>query len=309
MDAVLSVILRIKPDILLLQGFDYDYDLLALTALRNRLSDQGHRFAHLFANAPNNGVSTGLDVDGDGRFGDPRDAQNYGFFAGQGGMALLSRYPIDQSAIQDFSAYLWKDTPNALVLETSDGPVVSAEVLNILRLSSTAHWQIPVQIGDTTVHLLAFHASPPVFDGPEDRNGKRNHDEIRFWQYVMDAKIGAPLPPGFVVIGDANQDPHDAEGRKVAIRELLADPRLQDPKPRRTGRAYQDADQQGDPTLDTVHWPEQGIGHLRVSYVLPSAPLKVLGSGVYWPDGTTDQSQIAARASRHRLVWVDLMVD
>ena len=25
------------------------------------------------------------------------------------------------------------------------------------------------------------HPTPPAFDGPEDRNGRRNHDEIRFW--------------------------------------------------------------------------------------------------------------------------------
>ena len=30
-----------------------------------------------------------------------------------------------------------------------------------------------------TFHLLASHPTPPVFDGDEDRNGKRNHDEVR----------------------------------------------------------------------------------------------------------------------------------
>ena len=32
-----------------------------------------------------------------------------------------------------------------------------------------------------TVHFLVSHPTPPVFDGPEDRNGPRNYDEIRFW--------------------------------------------------------------------------------------------------------------------------------
>ena len=40
---------------------------------------------------------------------------------------------------------------------------------------------MPIVIGRKTVHFLVSHPTPPVFDGPEDRNGTRNHDEIRFW--------------------------------------------------------------------------------------------------------------------------------
>ena len=61
----------------------------------------------------------------------------------------------------------------------------SPEVLRSLRLSSKSHWDLPVRIGRRTVHVLASHPTPPTFDGPEDRNGTRNHDEIRFWaEYV-----------------------------------------------------------------------------------------------------------------------------
>ncbi len=46
-------------------------------------------------------------------------------------------------------------------------------------------------VGKTTLHLLASHPTPPAFDGPEDRNGRRNHDEIRFWNDYLDrAEIG-----------------------------------------------------------------------------------------------------------------------
>ena len=35
------------------------------------------------------------------------------------------------------------------------------------------------------MHVLVSHPTPPTFDGPEDRNGLRNADEIAFWkQYV-----------------------------------------------------------------------------------------------------------------------------
>ena len=47
----------------------------------------------------------------------------------------------------------------------------------------------PIRIEGETVHFLVSHPTPPVFDGPEDRNGTRNHDEIRFWaDYITPAR-------------------------------------------------------------------------------------------------------------------------
>ncbi|MCP1168405.1 hypothetical protein NHG85_07675, partial [Limimaricola sp. ASW11-118] len=55
--------------------------------------------------------------------------------------------------------------------------------------------------------------------------------------------------------------------------------------------------------------PPEGPGNLRVDYVLPSrAGLTVTGAGVVWPEGG-DLAEAAARASAHRLVWVDLLLD
>ena len=115
-DAVAQVLALLRPDILILQGVDHDLDLKTLEALRNRIAqDDGPRYDHLFARRPNSGMATGLDMDGDGRRGGPRDAQGYGEFAGQGGMALLSRHPLDRAGAQDFSAFLWRDLPGALL--------------------------------------------------------------------------------------------------------------------------------------------------------------------------------------------------
>jgi len=90
---------------------------------------------------------------------------------------------------------------------------------------------------------------------------------------------------------------------------LLADPRLQDPHPQSPGaRAAADSEHRGDPALDTVDW--DGPGNLRVDYVLPAAGLEVQAAGVLWPQtGRSDRgidAETVARASRHRLVWVDL---
>ena len=65
------------------------------------------------------------------------------------------------------------------------------EELDVFRLSSKNHVDVPVKIDNGTVHFLVSHPTPPVFDGPEDRNGTRNHDEIRFWaDYVDPARSG-----------------------------------------------------------------------------------------------------------------------
>ena len=299
--AVIDVLVQTAPDIVALQGIDYDLTNEALKALTGRLRDQGLDYPHIFAARPNTGMTTGLDMDSNGRTAEPRDAQGYGRFSGQGGMALLSRYPIDAEGVQDFSALLWEDFPGALLPETAAGPFPSPAARAAQRLSTTGHWVVPVDIpGFGTLSLLTFHASPPVFDGPEDRNGKRNHDEIIFWREYLDGALGASAPTSsFVLLGDANNDPIDGEGLKSAIRWALGDPRLQDPAPRSDGSVAAS----GDP-FDTVDWDDPEPGNLRVDYVLPSADLDIVASGVHWPEGAA--GEVAQTASRHRLVWVDL---
>ena len=298
-DAVSRVIARVAPDILLLQKVDYDHDLHALRALRDRLAEDGQRFDHIFARRPNSGMPTGLDMDGDGRRGNERDAQGYGAFSGQAGMAILSAYPLDTAAVRDFSALLWRDLPGALLPERADGtPFPSAEAQAIQRLSYTGHWVVPVRLPSGVLHLLAFHAGPPVFDGPEDANGRRNHDEIRFWQLYLDGAFGPAPEEQFVVIGDANLDPEGSDGRREAIKRLLDDPRLQDPRPAHDGPG---------PRHATVDWDQ--TGPRRVSYILPSADLDIAGAGVHWPPEGTPAGDLAAAASHHRLVWVDLALD
>ena len=70
-----------------------------------------------------------------------------------------------------------------------------------------------------------------MFDGPEDRNGTRNHDEIRLWaDYVLPSRSGYlydDQPPGraqagrFVIMGDQNADPFDGDSVAGAAQQLL----------------------------------------------------------------------------------------
>lgn len=115
-----------------------------------------------------------------------------------------------------------------------------------------------------------------------------------------------PATP-FVIAGAATLDPFDSDGRHEAIRDLLSDSRLQDPGPTSSGAATApDEGHAGPNELDTVEW--EGVGRLRVDYVLPSADLSITDAGVFWPAPGEAGHEAALTASRHRLVWVDVVV-
>ena len=253
-----SAVAVLSPDVLVLTDLDYDAGHVALGVLADKLGG----YPHVFALRPNTGMATGLDLDGDGRLGGPRDAQGYGWFAGQGGLALLSRYPL--TLVADHTARLWKDTPDTLW--TSDEPEGQ-------RLSTSAHWAVRVD-APVPFTLWTLAATPPVFDGPEDRNGRRNHDEVMLWAHELDRGLAGPV----VLAGLLNLDPARGEGLRAAAERVLTHPRLQDPLPQ----------------LPTVDW--DSVGEMRVSYVLPDAGLKVLNAGITPVPGS----------GPHRVVWVDL---
>lgn len=318
--AVVAVIAQVDPDILLLTGFDYDYQSLALLAFADQLRASGVDYPHVFALAPNRGMASNLDLDGDGWFGSAKDAQGFGEFAGQGGMALLSRFPVAVENVRDFSHLLWAGLPNAILPTENGEPFPSSQVLAVQRLSSTGHWDVPVDLpGGTQIRLLGFHAGTPAFDGPQGRNARRNHDEVSFWRYYLDGELAADPPKAnFVILGDANLDANDGLGMQEAIATLTRHPKIQDPQPVSEGgiEASQlqggvNLAQTGDPAMDTADWRDvDGPGNLRVDYVLPSADLQVLDAGVFWPASDDPMHQIlyadGIPASRHALVWVDI---
>lgn len=308
--AILAIIDQTLPDILLLTDIDFDAAGAAVEAFSDQLATP---YPYHFSVRPNAGVYTGLDIDADGQTGNPRDAMGYGRFMGDGGMAILSRFPIAHSQVRDLTYVLWQTVPNAVMPNVNGEPFPSQNVHDVLRVSSTGHWIVPIMVGDVTITLLAYSATAPVFDGPEDFNGLRNRDELRLWEGVLDGHIGQ-IPQMPILIGNVNADPFDGQGMRDGISGVLARSDLQDPHPSSVGGVRDaNANHFGDPALDTADWSDTGPGNLRVSYVLPSIDLTVTGAGVFWPapdDPLVDLlGSDGMAAGPHRLVWVDIEVE
>ncbi|MEK8070360.1 endonuclease/exonuclease/phosphatase family protein [Rhodococcoides navarretei] len=290
--AVADVIVANSPDVLLVNEFDYSGDD-AVRLFNDNYLDGQYRYS--FTAPVNTGVDSGLDLDKDSALGGPGDAWGFGQFPGQYGMVVYSKFPIATESVRTFQNFLWKDMPDSLLPRDYYGDVSDA-----LRLSSKSHWDVPIDVNGTTLHVLASHPTPPSFDGPEDRNGKRNHDEIRLSadyisgaDYLYDDKgVRGGLDEGasFVMLGDQNSDPVDGDSVAGAIAQVLDLPRVQDPAPTSDGHG-----------TDTADFADPTPGDLRVDYVLPSDDLTVLDSQVYWPNQ-------AEHPSDHRLVWADLEI-
>ena len=332
--AVAEVIQINSPDILLLNEFDHDdegrgVDLFREKYLEVPQNGQSPAFYPYAFTAPvNTGVPSGLDLNRDGAVEGPDDAWGFGQFPGQYGMVVLSRYPILTDQVRTFQNLRWADMPQNLLPTEFYGPEISPQ----LRLSSKSHWDVPVQIGTDVLHVLAAHPTPPSFDGPEKRNQRRNHDEIRLWvdylqpgrrsQWIVDdAGVRGGLDPSapFVILGDLNSDPVDGDSWPGAIEQLLRHPRVQDPKPTSDG-AVEAAETQGganaghggEARYDTADFAEPTPGNLRVDYVLPARELQIASSAVYWPRQGEPGSELTGShpfpTSDHRLVRVDLQV-
>ncbi len=365
---VAEVIQRMAPDVLLINEFDHDangvagsssipnplgYRSVAHQRFQDNFLSVGHggaspiAFAHGYTPTTNTGIASGLDLNNNGAVGGGDDAFGFGNFAGQFGMTIYSKYEI--VGVRTFQNFLWKDMPGSLL--TSDPTAnnltayYSPEEIEVLRLSSKNHVDVILNVDGQEVHFLTAHPTPPVFDGAEDRNGKRNHDEIRFWKdyvngasYIYDDQGGTGGLAGdakFVIAGDYNADLLDGDSFKNAsfnaIGQLLDDPKVNTAAtPESVGATEQaglqggaNADDVADPRYDTADFADTPLataaGNLRVDYVLPSSNTTIVGSGVFWPASSDPTFPLVGTfgnpnlfsgfpTSDHRAVWADVAV-
>mgnify|MGYP003489378142 FL=1 len=328
---IAAVIQHQRPDVLLLNEFDYDAEGLAADLFQDaylakaQFGQKPVTYRYRYYAPVNTGVPSGFDLNKDGKLGGGHDAFGFGMHPGQYGMLVLSPSPIEKTAVRTFQNFLWKDMPRALSPVNADGsPWYSDEAWDAFRLSSKSHWDVPIKTPLGMLHLLASHPTPPVFDGPEDRNGRRNHDEIRFWdEYIRDRgnqwiiddlglRGGLREGERFVIAGDLNADPADGDGIRGTIVELLENPKvLRMATPRSEGAQEAarldggaNAAQHGAAHHDTGSFGPK-VGNMRLDYVLPSIGWQVAASGVFWPKaGETGHDWLDA--TDHRMVWVDL---
>ncbi|WP_439333082.1 endonuclease/exonuclease/phosphatase family protein [Xanthomonas campestris] len=339
---IAAVLQRVRPDLVLLNEFDFDpahraADLFQQRYLQVAQPGGGDALSYPYRYlAPvNTGVPSGLDLDNNGSVGgDGRsrgnDAWGYGLHPGQYGMLVLSRYPIDAQAVRSFQLLKWSALPGALrpVDPATRRPFYNDAVWAQLRLSSKSHWDVPVRTPLGVVHALVSHPTPPVFDGAEKRNAARNHDELQLWRAYLDNAAdttrwlcddqgrcgGLERDAHFVILGDLNNDPIDGAGRHEAIRALINHPRvLQYPTPVSAGGPEKTAEyaaqgiaHTGDPHQVTGDFGPQA-GTMRLDYVLPSRQFTLAGSGIFWPASSSPDAAIAD-GSDHHAVWVDVAV-
>ena len=280
-EALQAVVGSVQSDILLLTKVDFDLEQRTARALRDALG-----YPHMFTLAPNSMKLTALDLDGDGRVG---DRQAWARYAGEGAMLLLSKHPIElRFHLNDL---LWKDMSNPQM--PSDGFLSAAAVAD-LKVVTQRFWVLDVHpAGCASMTLVAFQNQTPVFDGPEDLNGLRNRAQLRLLSDAIDGTYGDFPAKRFVLIGNSNLDPSRGEGDRTAMRALLSDKRLKDAAPRSIAG--------GD---TTAQWDNPVP--MRVSYILPSVDWLIERAEVFWPN-KGPLRKAAEQASRHRLVWMDLM--
>ncbi|MDQ1109378.1 hypothetical protein QE424_002537 [Stenotrophomonas rhizophila] len=123
---IAAVLQQVRPDLVLLNEFDYDDAHRAADLFQQRYLEVAQpgggeplHFAYRYLAPVNTGVQSGLDLDNNGQIGgDGRnrgnDAWGYGLHPGQYGMLVLSRYPIDEAKVRSFQLLKWSTLPGAL---------------------------------------------------------------------------------------------------------------------------------------------------------------------------------------------------
>ncbi len=296
--------------------------------------------------ATNTGLLSEFDLDNNGTAGQmPGDAWGFGLYHGQYAFALMSKFEIDNANTRTFQTFKWKDmqgaqTPTITICDGSQTIPAdmkcgdnwySDDEWQQVRLSSKNHVDAPIIIptahGNQVVHLLLSHPTPPVFD--PGKNKAQNAAEVAFWHdYVQDKAYfyddagkngGLKTGSHFVIMGDLNLDPVAGDGISQVMKDLHADPLLNQKV--MNGELY--------PTSfgAAEHAVDKAVNHpypnrisstfgLGVDYAMPSATLNIVDSGIYWP-----ASYEAGRAlfndarigkygngkdvsSDHRMIWI-----
>jgi hypothetical protein len=335
--AAAKIIQKINPDILIINEIDHDYKSIEKGLILNLFRFQdgylgrgetGVTFPYNYAAPCNTGIPTGLDLNKDGVISGESyeggrdygtDCFGYGTYPGQYAMGLYSKYPIDTSEVKSFQKFLWKDLSD----HHMPPGYYDEDAVQIFRLSSKSHWDVPIDVNGKKIHLLLSHPTPPSFDGEEDRNGRRNFDEIKLWvNYLADdpalyddknVKGGYKNNNPFLIAGDLNASRHSDTRFEymTAIDQLLNHPKIIDSGKWLVSRGGWEGRVKGPPDYWERNTAKFGNDYrMQIDYLLPSENIQIEGGGVFWPSEKTDPDgyRLAETASDHRLVWLDIVL-
>ncbi|MGV6813893.1 MAG: endonuclease/exonuclease/phosphatase family protein [Phycisphaerales bacterium] len=328
---IAEILQRMRPNIVLLAELAQRQDETTTNAdlfVKNYLSIpqapglKPIRFNTYTPNS-NTGMHTGIDLDHSGTIAqtppEPSDHQTpearqyandcfgFGTFKGQYALALLvdPKLTIDTNHIRTFQHFLWKDLPAPHIPTNPDGsPYYTPQAWDIFRLSSKTFADIPITLpSGSTLHALISHPTPPAFDGPEQRNKCRNHDEIKLLRLYIDndpaltddqgQSGGLPENASFVILGDLNADPTDGSSLDMVIlTQLLTSPKL-----------AKDVFPSSPIKISGLDPTDTSSFKLRVDYVLPSADITITNAAIWRDPGSAD-----AFPSDHFPVWIEAII-
>ncbi len=122
---IAAVLQQVRPDLVLLNEFDYDADGKAADLFQRGYLEQPQpgggaalHYPYRYLAEVNTGVPSGLDLDRNGTVGGEgrnrgNDAWGFGLHPGQYGMLVLSKHPIDAQQVRSFRLLRWASMPDA----------------------------------------------------------------------------------------------------------------------------------------------------------------------------------------------------
>src|SRR5699024_11499354 len=124
------------------------------------------------------------------------------------------KYPIQSDQVRDFTSLSWSKMPdNSIPDDVTD---LEREVL---PMSSVSHWDVPLEVQNETVHILA---SSNADASRSDNDQARNQDQICFWEDDLDDDTD------YITDHRGNQGPIDKDAEVIIAGSVKADPNEQD---------------------------------------------------------------------------------
>ena len=294
--ATAEIIQRTRPDVLLLNEFDYVAGGEAVDLFRENYLEVGHNgakpihYRYSFIAPSNTGIPSGHDLDNNGSIGGGNDAFGFGAFEGQFGMAVLSKYPIDRRHARTFQEFRWADMPGAML---PDDPATAAPAdwyspPSWPTYASPASRTGTCRSGSGTRPSTSWSRTRPRRSSTAPRTAtapqlRRDPVLVRL-RVRRRLHVRRPRPPRRAaprrLVRDRRRpEQRPARRRLGARRHPAADrepdgsrtrcrPRPAGPRPHRQGGA--NLTHESDPRYDTADFADNAPGNLRADYVLPS---------------------------------------